>query len=83
MTAVCIISYHELWSKEVSTCKTTHNSVHCKLCIVVCIHSYKEESADETDSDDIIESTAIREEDDGTEMIEKVLCRLTGKRGSK
>ncbi|XP_071845711.1 chromodomain-helicase-DNA-binding protein 1-like isoform X3 [Apostichopus japonicus] len=43
--------------------------------------SYKEESADETDSDDIIESTAIREEDDGTEMIEKVLCRLTGKRG--
>ncbi|KAJ8029454.1 Chromodomain-helicase-DNA-binding protein 2 [Holothuria leucospilota] len=43
--------------------------------------SYKEESADETDSGDLIESTNVREEDDGTEMIEKVLCRQMGKKG--
>ena len=59
----------------------------CRYCVTLvvpsCFRSYKEESADETDTDDIIESTAVIEEDDGTEMIEKVLCHCNGKKGSK
>ena len=46
--------------------------------------SYKEEdSHGETDSDDVMEATNVKDEDDNTECIERVLQQKLGRKGSK
>ena len=49
-----------------------------------CCCSYKEDdSHDETDSDDVMEATNVKDADDNTECIERVLQQKLGRKGSK